>query len=61
MNWEDIFNKPLEEVSDAELIEKAQELRVRRKYPSVDKAKDNKKDEMQKLIDKAIIQRTKKA
>lgn len=62
IKFEDLFGgKSIEDVTDEEIIEKAQELRVRRKYPSVDKAKGAKVDAMQALIDAAIVKNQKGA
>ena len=56
VNFEELFGKPIEEVTDEELLEKAQELRTRRKYPSVDKAKGKKADKVEDLISGIIVQ-----
>jgi hypothetical protein len=60
LKFEDLFNgKSLDDISDEELIAKAQELRTRRKYPAVDKAQGKKTDAMQALIDQAIVKNQK--
>lgn len=56
VKFEELFNKPLAEVSDEELLAKAQELRTRRKYPSVDKAANKKKDKVNDLINSILVQ-----
>jgi hypothetical protein len=40
-------------------LAKAQELRTRRKYPSVDKAKAKKKDSVNDLIQSVLVNATK--
>jgi hypothetical protein len=63
VNFEELFGKPLEEVSDDELLAKAQELRTRRKYPSVEKAENKRKDSINDLIESIKVQagKTKKS
>lgn len=55
VNFEEMFGRPLSEVPDEEIMAKAQELRTRRKYPSVDKAKDKKKDKVNDLIQGVLV------
>ena len=52
MQYDDLFPKPLEEMTNEELTELAVELRKKQKYPSMQKASDKKKDEVAKLINK---------
>jgi hypothetical protein len=55
VNFEEMFGRPISEVPDEEILAKCQELRTRRKYPSVDKAKDKKVDKMQELISSVLV------
>jgi len=55
VNFEEMFGKPIQDVTDDELMAKAQELRTRRKYPSVDKAKDKKTDKLNDLINSVLV------
>jgi hypothetical protein len=59
VNFEEMFGRPLSEVPDDEILAKAQELRTRRKYPSVDKAKAKKKDSVNDLIQSVLVNATK--
>ena len=52
MQYDDLFPKPLIEMSDQELEELAVELRKKQKYPAMQKAADKKSDEVAKLINK---------
>ena len=55
VNFEEMFGRPISEVPDEEIMAKAQELRTRRKYPSVDKAKDKKKDKVNDLMQSLLV------
>lgn len=55
VNLEELFGKPLSDVPDDELLAKAQELRTRRKYPSVEKAAGKKTDKIQDLIQSILV------
>ena len=52
MQYDDLFPKPLEEMTDEELINLGIELRKKQKYPAMQKAADKKKDKVSKLINK---------
>ncbi len=60
MKYEDIFPKPLKEMTDDELQEMAEKLRKQQKYPAMQKAKAKKEDEITKIINKYVTKENKK-
>jgi len=54
MKYDDIFPKPLEEMSDDELQAMSEKLRKEQKYPTMTKAANKKQDEITKVINKYI-------
>ena len=58
--YEDLFDKPLSEYSEEELLELANETRTRRKYPAVEKKTAKQGDAMDDLISKFAIKTSKK-
>ena len=56
VNFEEMFGMPIQDVPDELILEKVQELRTRRKYPSVDKAANKKTDKVQDLIQSVLVQ-----
>lgn len=59
MDYSDLFEKPLSEYTEEELVELRDSLRKERKYPSITKAKNVKTDKVGSLIDKYKLQGTK--
>lgn len=53
--YEDLFDKPLSEYTDEELLEMANAIRTERRYPSVTKAKNKKVDAVDKLVNQFVI------
>lgn len=60
MKYDDIFPKPLEEMTDEELHAMAEKLRKEQKYPTMRKAQAKKNDEVTSLINKYITKEDKK-
>jgi len=52
MNYDDMFPKPLEEMTDEELKETALQLKKEQKYPAITKAKDKTTDKITKMMNK---------
>jgi len=53
--YEDLFDRPLSEYSDEELLEMSNEIRTKRKYPAVEKKGAREGDAIDKLIGKFAI------
>ncbi len=54
MQYDDLFKKPLEEMSDDELADLALELKKKQKYPAIQKSQDKKKDAVADLVNKFV-------
>ena len=52
MQYDDLFPKPLDEMTDAEIEALSLELKKKRKYPAIQKSADKKSDAVAKLINK---------
>jgi hypothetical protein len=52
MQYDDLFPKPLDEMTDAEVEALSLELKKKRKYPAIQKSADKKSDDVAKLINK---------
>ncbi len=53
--FEDLFEKPISDYSDEELLEMANEIRTERRYPSVTKAKNKKIDAVDALVNEILV------
>ena len=58
-DYEELFEKPLSEYSDEELLELANETRTRRKYPAVEQKTSKQDNAIDDLVSKYTIKKNK--